>query len=241
MRQLIRDALASAGMLQLARHPARHLARLAGLDKKLVASYLMKQGSRKLHIGCGLNALPGWLNSDYYPASTEVAHLDATRPFQFKDETFDFIFSEHMIEHIPYPAGCNMLRECFRVLKPGGVARISTPDLNFLIELYGSNTELQREYIKWSKQSFIPWAAQANDTFVINNFVRDWGHCFIYDEKTLRQAMEEAGFSDIERCKIQLSRNTELQDLENERRMPLGFLKLETLTIEGTRFRDVAN
>ncbi|MCP4618260.1 MAG: methyltransferase domain-containing protein [Bradyrhizobium sp.] len=230
MKQLIRSALASAGMLQQVEHKRRR-----GLESALIASHLTSQGPHKLHIGCGFNVLPGWLNTDYYPTAPDIAHLDATKPFPFEDATFDFVFSEHMIEHIPYPDGCNMLRECCRVLKPGGVVRISTPNLSFLIELYGGKTDQQRQYIEWSKQNFIPWAAEANDTFVINNFMHDWGHCFIYDEKALRQAMGNAGLRDIVRCEIQKSSKTELRDLENEQRAPAGFLRLETLTMEGTR------
>jgi predicted SAM-dependent methyltransferase len=230
MKQLVKGALNAVGLPHLGWHLKRR-----GLDKRLIDSYLAQPGPHKLHIGCGFNVLPGWLNSDYYPGDPEVVHLNATEPFPFDDASFDFVFSEHMIEHIPYPMGCRMLQECLRGLKPGGVARISTPNLNFLIELYGSKTELQREYIQWSQKCFIPWAADANDTFVINNFVRDWGHCFIYDDKTLRQAMTNAGFIAVERCELQQSRKAELRELENEKRSPPGFLRLETITIEGER------
>lgn len=233
MKRLIRSTIASVApeMLQQVDHMRRR-----GLESDLIASHLTSQEAHKLHIGCGFHVLPGWLNTDYYPTDPNVAHLDATKPFPFEDATFDFVFSEHMIEHVPYLDGCNMLRECFRVLKPGGVVRISTPDLNFLIELYGSSkTEQQQKYIEWSKQNFAPWAAEANDTFIINNFMRDWGHCFIYDEKALGQAMENAGLRDIVRCVIQGSSRPELQNLENEGRAPPGFVKLETLTMEGTR------
>ena len=40
-----------------------------------------------------------------------------------------------MIEHLKYSDGQNMLKESFRVLKPKGKIRISTPDLQFLIDL----------------------------------------------------------------------------------------------------------
>jgi hypothetical protein len=34
----------------------------------------------------------------------------------------------------------------------------------------------------------------------INNFFRDWGHQFIYDEQTLRASMLEAGSPESERA-----------------------------------------
>jgi hypothetical protein len=65
--------------------------------------------------------------------------------------------------------------------------------------------------------------------------VRDWGHCFIYDEKTLNKSLTKAGFINIKRCKLQQSDLIELSGLENEDRMPEGFLGFETLTLEGEK------
>ena len=141
-----------------------------------------------------------------------------------------------MIEHIPYEKANNMLTECFRVLKINGKIRISTPDLNFLIGLYKKEkTSVQKEYIEWATKCFFKEAPYHDDTFVINNFVRDWGHVFIYDEKTLRHSMENAGFSNIERFELNVSNTSHLQNLENEKRMPEGFLALESFTLEGTK------
>lgn len=204
-------------------------------ERTLVSRYLDKNGTRKLHIGCGGNVLDGWLNSDYFPKNPMVIHLDATRQFPFASDTFDYIFSEHMIEHIKYFEGVHMLKECSRTLKPGGRIRISTPDLQFLISLYSEEkSDLQRDYINWACDTFVRNDVK-NDTMVINNFVRDWGHLFIYDEKTLRKALETAGFVDIMAFKINESNDVALRGLENESRMPAGFLKLESFTLEARK------
>ncbi len=144
-----------------------------------------------------------------------------------------------MIEHISYSGGFNMLSECYRILKNNGKIRISTPDLQFLIDLYKKDkSKLQDEYIKWSTNNCIKSAPYADATFVINNFVRDWGHLFIYDEKTLRSSLERAGFTNIVKCELNCSENKELLNLENDTRMPKGFLKLETFTLEATKLID---
>ena len=152
-------------------------------------------------------------------------YLDVRRPFFFTDETFDYVFSEHMIEHVSFHHGLNMLAECGRVLKPSGKIRISTPDLNFLINLYrDEKSELHQRYIKWSARAFSDGTVpEENAVFVINQFVRSWGHRFIYDEKTLREAMLNAGFTDIVRCELQQSEDPALGNLENEARLPRGF------------------
>jgi predicted SAM-dependent methyltransferase len=211
---------------------------LRGVDRQVTRHYLENHQVRKLHLGCGRNILPGWLNSDFYPKSPEVLHLDARGRFPLADEQFDYIFSEHMIEHLAYPKGVSMLRECFRVLRPGGRLRISTPDLAFLVDLRRSDrSPLQEEYIRWATHKFVDHAPYADATFVINNFVRRWGHLFIYDEKTLREGFTAAGFADLTRCQLNESTDPVLRDLENEKRMPKGFLRLETMTIEAVKKR----
>ena len=150
------------------------------LDRRLIEDYLARGGPAKLHIGCGENLLEGWLNSDLYPGSDRVLHFDATGRFPFADATFDYVFSEHMIEHVPYEGALSMLRECRRVLKPGGRARISTPDLRFLVGLYAEDGPVRR--------------------FALNE-----------------------------------SDDPALRSLENEARLPEGFVRLESLTLEATR------
>ena len=136
-----------------------------------------------------------------------------------------------MIEHISYPQGLFIMSECYRILKANGKIRISTPNLAFLIDLYKEDKSgLQQEYIKWATDQFIQYAPYAADTFVINNFVRDWGHQFIYDEKTPRSAMEKVGFTNITTFELNKSEAETLRDLEHENRMPESFLRLETFT-----------
>ena len=206
------------------------------IDSGIVRDYLNKDGEKKLHIGCANNILNDWLNSDFFPSHFNVLHLDATETFPVPSEKFDYVFSEHMIEHISYTDGLKMLSECYRVLKNNGKIRISTPDFRFLIDLYKDNkTELQIEYVKWATDNFVKSAPSHDAIFVINNFVRDWGHLFIYDEKTLCSSLEKSGFTLITRCNLNESNDMALQNLENDKRLPGGFLALESFTLEATK------
>jgi predicted SAM-dependent methyltransferase len=207
----------------------------AASEKKLISTYLANNTVNRLHIGCGGNILTDWLNSDYYPAQPNVIHLDATKHFPFEANTFDYVFSEHMIEHIKYTDGLHMLKECNRILKTNAIIRISTPNLKFVVDLYSNQkTELQERYIKWASDNFIKNGYYC-DTMVINNFVRDWGHLFIYDDKTLRHSLELSGFVDIKPCNLNVSDDPNLKDLENDARMPAGFLQLESFTLEARK------
>ena len=209
------------------------------VDKHIIMDYCRKQTVKKLHIGCGDNILKDWLNSDLFPSSRDILLLDATKPLPFGSNIFDYVFSEHLIEHISYSQGLQMLKECYRILKRNGKIRISTPNLSFLLDLYKDNTsEFQKRYIKCATDTFIGNVPCSHATFVINNFMRAWGHTFIYDEKLLCTSLEQVGFTMIVKCDLKDSKDEILRNLENERRMPLDFLKLETMTLEGTKITD---
>ena len=220
----------------LSRIPSILGRKVTRVDKKIIEQHLSQQKVRKLHLGCGNNIINDWLNSDLFPKSNHIAHIDVTKTYPFDNETFDYVFSEHMIVMIPYTQGQHMLNECFRVLKDGGKIRISTPHLPFLISLYQKEkSELQSKYIRWATDTFIDNAPYYEDTFVINHFMHNLDLNFIYDEKVLRYSLEKAGFNEITRCDLNKSSDKILRNLEFEKRMPEGLLQLETLTLEAVK------
>jgi predicted SAM-dependent methyltransferase len=163
-------------------------------NPRLIRKYLTTNTIRKLHLGCGYHRIAGWLNCDLDPMRDAII-LDVTRRFPFADNTFDFVYSEHMIEHIPDAGGRTMLEESYRVLKPGGTLRIATPDVRFLFRLYREDrSALEEDYVAWSGVEFLGDKVPHTALGVINNYVRDWGHIFIYDPDTLRQSLEAAVF-----------------------------------------------
>jgi predicted SAM-dependent methyltransferase len=182
---------------------ARAIGRRA-LDPLRIRRYLQAQVVRKLQIGAGPNPLRGWLNTDLLPDTypehrNEIVFLDATRPFPFLDLTFDYVFSEHQIEHIPEPAAHSMIKECFRVLRPGGRLRIATPDLAAILDLYEEPlNKTEQHYVEWVMTTFRPNIGSGNKRcYVINHMFTDHKHEFIYDFETLSAIFAEAGFAEI--------------------------------------------
>ena len=191
----------------------------------------------KLHLGCGHHRLCGWFNTDYFPKDKKVYHLDATKKIPIQNEVFAFCFTEHMIEHISLRNAEFFIAELYRVLKPGGVLRISTPDFDFLINLYqGELGELGEKYMKWSYDNFLTEEFKPKPIYIFNNFVRDWGHLFIYNFDSLKNILEEAGFKKIYRVEVGQSAYPELANVENVSRMPRDFLQLESLVLEAVKY-----
>ena len=202
-------------------------------SKVIISNYLKNNKIKKLHLGSGNHKINGWLNADI-EATSLVAYIDVTKKFSINNEMIDYIFSEHMIEHINHHDGLKMLNESFRILKSSGKIRISTPDLQFLVDLYlDKNNQLKNDYIKWTCKNY--QLNEANVSEVINNFFSSWGHKFIYDKKTIESTLKKAGFTKIEFFKINESNNAELRNLENDTRLPENFLQLESLTVEATK------
>ncbi|MHC4248418.1 MAG: class I SAM-dependent methyltransferase [Planctomycetota bacterium] len=196
LKRLLRRSSILLGLVRAVRHNVTWpLAR-----RRIVRRYLKTAEVRKLHLGAGPDyLLEGWLNTDVNPVhSRGVAYVDARKPLPFPDGTFDYVQSEHMIEHLTYPEGLAMLRECFRVLKPGGRIRTATPDLRVFVDLFGpERSDTQEQYIEYHMGKFLPEVAAGGPCFVLNNECRNWGHEFLYDRETLAHSIEEAGFADL--------------------------------------------
>jgi predicted SAM-dependent methyltransferase len=126
-----------------------------------------------------------------------------------------------------------MLTESYRVLKPGGKIRITTPGLEFLIDLFNNRNQFNSEYTAWgTAANGLPLVDPA---IVINNFVRAWGHQFIYSKELLAKTLEMAGFQQIKEYNICESDDVNFQNLENAGRMPPGYLQRESMTLEAIK------
>jgi len=194
--------------------------------------------TRRLQLGAGINVLHGWLNTDLEPGSGAVGLLDATKPFPFEDQVLDYVFSEHHLEHLTHPEGAFTLRECHRVLKPGGRIRIATPDLGVLLGLYGGTpSATQARYLSFISDRFIPEGDRDNPVFVINNAFSEWGHRFLYDRRTLRDLLLRVGYVDLAFWTPGRSADPQLRGLERHGAY-IGdeeINRFETMVVEATR------
>ena len=86
----------------------------------------------------------GDTNSSFYrPAWETVDLIDADylvdfrkEPLPFENNSLDAVHSSHVIEHISQEAGLQIFQEIYRCLKSGGCCRLSTPDMDLLLDRY---------------------------------------------------------------------------------------------------------
>jgi SAM-dependent methyltransferase len=179
-----------------------------------IRRYLDSNDVRRLRLGAGRHLDEGWLSADLVPLTKDTIYLDATRPLPMPDASFDFILCEHMIEHISLRDARSLLVECRRVLRRGGVLRLVTPNLDRLLDMTWAPIpdEPSQFYISTMNSELpeIPAGDTDNPVYVLNRVMHDWGHQFLYNQRTLTTLLLDAGFSNVEACTPFVSAHPEL-------------------------------
>ena len=157
---------------------------------------LAGQQHLRLHIGCGPKIKKAWINIDLSPQADVT--LDMREPLPFLENSCSIIYSEHFLEHLEYPGHANsFLRECYRILEPGGLFSVGVPDTEWPIAEYtGQRSE---NYFRIAKQTWHAKWCQTEMEHINYHFRQGGEHHFAYDFKTLAQALGNAGFQQIQR------------------------------------------
>jgi len=171
-------------------------------------------GGLRLHLGCGTTTPPGWVNVDgslgarlaKLPAlrpllrasgafridwSPSITVLDLRRPFPWPNRSAAAIYSSHTLEHLTREQGRRFLRECHRVLRPGGVIRLAVPDVALILKAYEKGVFPAVELLERLGVS----AAHPEDG-LLKRLLAPWvrfPHRCMYDGQSLLAALAEAG------------------------------------------------
>jgi ubiquinone/menaquinone biosynthesis C-methylase UbiE len=137
----------------------------------------MEENKRYLHIGCGSNILPKPFENLDVREFPGVDHVSPAWPLPFEDSSFDLVYSSHVLEHFLKADTQNVLNEWSRVLKPGGILRISVPGFESLIKIYEKTKDL----------SYIVGPLVGGQTYE-QNF-----HYNVFDTAVLTKYLENAG------------------------------------------------
>jgi predicted SAM-dependent methyltransferase len=186
---------------------------IARLHKQAVrqAAGLGERPPFRLNLASGERPKEKWLNVDLFAPVADL-RLDLRRPLPFRDNAADYIYVEHFFEHLDYPnvmdstgweheavgrpsEALQFLRECRRVLTPGGVLDVVVPDTEGMIGVYVARHEVPEPGVPW-------WGPAWCDTAMhqVNYLFRQGRqHKYAYDEETLAKVLAATGFDGIQR------------------------------------------
>ncbi len=213
---------------------------------------------QKLNLGCGPNAPVGWLNLDgswnawfaHHPhlrKFLEAAGLinatnqgaqwnvkpivhDLRKPLPFKDNTFSAVYASHVLEHLYLVEAQQLLAECRRVTKPGGVLRIVVPDLRSMVVdyLHGENgdsgpfpgkisaADLLNDKLGFRK----PAPPGGNAVFKFYAIWKDFhSHKWMYDCVSLIRYLELAGLEEVSEKSFLQSEIPGIEEVEDPGRV----------------------
>lgn len=111
---------------------------------------------RFYNIGAGGFYHPYWTNVDYdsewYAFNRDLTlqgiqyDLLALEPLPIDTGSAEVVYSSHTVEHITNAAAQNLFSEAYRILKPNGYIRITTPNINLEYRAFKEN---DRKYFFW--------------------------------------------------------------------------------------------
>ena len=171
--------------------------------RRVATPSLLKKYDR-LHLGSGDRIIEGWANIDITGLRTIT--WDLRKPLPIANGQVRFVYTEHFVEHIEREDALRLLGRVRTAMAPGGVLRVSTPDLAKLVADYQAGRVIRMEHGGWFPET---------PCRMVNEGMRYWGHVFVYDEPELVALLKECGFSDVRRVKWGESDHPELRNLES--------------------------
>jgi predicted SAM-dependent methyltransferase len=147
---------------------------------------LREQRPLRLHLGSGFEYKAGWINLDLAPLKVDVP-WNLANGIPFEPGTVEAILHEHLLEHLTLAQGHGLMRECVRVLEPGGVLRIGVPDAGACLDSYAGLADQD-----WAESQPTPMVA-------VMSLFYEHGHACMYDAETLELLCLASGFASAKR------------------------------------------
>lgn len=175
----------------------------------------------RLNLGCGDNRLPSpWQNHD--------ADVDITKPLPWPNDSARFIVIEHCVEHVDYYDAIRFFKEAYRVLKIGGVLRVTVPSLTQVMNCG------DQEYYDWLHAR--GWAPTADDRGAMHAMLYCHGHKTAWNAMLMEATLYYAGFNNPRKQVLGWSSHPDLCNVEGHHKV-IGdkFNAIESITFEAAK------
>ena len=105
------------------------------VDSARSAVSAVTNGKALLNLGCGTDYHSAFVNIDLVAAPGVISH-DLKHGIPFPDASYDLVYHSTVLSHLRPLDALGLMRECCRVLRPGGVLRVVTEDLEQMCRVY---------------------------------------------------------------------------------------------------------
>ncbi|MGD0602580.1 MAG: methyltransferase domain-containing protein [Streptosporangiaceae bacterium] len=122
------------------------------------------------------------------------AELDIAKPLPFAAGCVDWVYAEHLIEHVQPSVAIGWLSEVRRILAPGGLLRLTTPDLAKYAESYVRDDGFLAKHRRRLRSMRVGPPMPDRRAFMFNQIFYLYGHRWLYDLEELRYVLARAGF-----------------------------------------------
>jgi predicted SAM-dependent methyltransferase len=156
-----------------------------------------------LDLGCGPNTHDNFINLDFQWHPGVDVCWDIARSIPFRTASMKGIFTEHCLEHFSMQTAGAILRECRRILAPGGTLRIVVPDGEAYLRTYCLQLDGDLS-TRFPYQDYEIFEGIHSPMLSVNRvFYQDrdspYGHRFMYDFHVLNLLLRHCGFGSISR------------------------------------------
>lgn len=86
--------------------------------------------TQRLNLGCGTDYRIGWTNLDSNKKIKADVYADIEKKLPFKDNTFDYVYAEHVLEHVTNLIG--LMGELKRICKNKAIIEIRVPHASIM-------------------------------------------------------------------------------------------------------------
>lgn len=148
------------------------------------------------------------------------------RALPFSSNSVEVLYTSHVLEHFPRWKAQEIVKETFRVLKPGGLIRVIVPDLEVLCRRYLLTFGLPIDNLTPAQRAPLD-ATAFNLLFYTKDHVTStkasldmriaglFPHMYNYDFLDLSKLLSTAGFSSVERLTYRTGRCPDIEKLDN--------------------------
>lgn len=199
---------------------------------------------KKINLGCGPSGINGWINYDwgllpflnkfnllkfavklglidksYLTKWPKFDLVDIRKKLPLDDDSINFIYCSHVLEHFERWEAKNILLESKRILKKGGTIRIVLPDIDKIIKKYEEIGPDEFCRIWWGFDK-----DKVSKSFfgkLSRYFIRD--HKWMYNKKSFKELLVKCGFKNIKSYSIGKGKVPNLDRLDIKLHNDLSF------------------